>query len=87
MEAVDARRDYPKEFSSWREDPSNFCVNGVYPVRKLWETAREAWNEILLTPVCKTCLSCLSSYLLSSILLLMNQSRERISWWLLTNQF
>lgn len=55
MEAVDARRDYPKEFSSWREDPSNFCVNGVYPVRKIWETAREAWNEILLTPVCKTC--------------------------------
>lgn len=51
LEAVDAREMYPKEYITWREDPSNFCVNGVYPVRKLWETAREAWKEILLSPV------------------------------------
>lgn len=50
MKNVDARREYPKEYSTWREDPSNFCVNGVYPVQKLWETAHEAWREILLTP-------------------------------------
>ncbi|KAI6705114.1 hypothetical protein NL676_008076 [Syzygium grande] len=50
MKNVDAREMYPKEYITWREDPSNFCVNGVYPVRKLWETAREAWKEILLSP-------------------------------------
>lgn len=50
LEAVDARQIYPKEYTTWREDPSNFCVNGVYPVRKLWGTAREAWEEILLSP-------------------------------------
>lgn len=51
LEAVDAREIYPKEYTTWREDPSNFCVNGVYPVRLLWGTAREAWKEILLSPV------------------------------------
>ncbi|KAI3434086.1 uncharacterized protein J3R85_006882 [Psidium guajava] len=50
MKNVDARQIYPKEYTTWREDPSNFCVNGVYPVRKLWGTAREAWEEILLSP-------------------------------------
>lgn len=51
MEAVDAMRDYPEEYSTWRDDPAKFCVNGVYPVRSLWKTAREAWKEILFTPV------------------------------------
>lgn len=51
LEAVDARKLYPKEFVQWREDPSNLCINGVYPVDLLWERAREAWLEILLTPV------------------------------------
>ncbi|KAJ4703479.1 putative Phosphoglycerate mutase [Melia azedarach] len=50
MKNVDARQRYPKEYTTWREDPANFNVNGVYPVRKLWGTAREAWKEILLTP-------------------------------------
>lgn len=50
LEAVDARQKYPNEYTTWREDPANFNVNGVYPVRNLWGTAREAWKEILLTP-------------------------------------
>ncbi|OMO65160.1 hypothetical protein COLO4_31477 [Corchorus olitorius] len=50
LEAVDARVIYPKEYVTWREDPANFYVNGVYPTRRLWATAREAWREILLTP-------------------------------------
>ncbi|KAL0363379.1 UNVERIFIED_CONTAM: putative 2-carboxy-D-arabinitol-1-phosphatase [Sesamum calycinum] len=50
MRNVDARKKYPKEFTQWREDPCNFRINGIYPVRKLWETAREAWLEILFTP-------------------------------------
>lgn len=48
---MDAREKYPTEFMQWREDPSNFCIDGVYPTRKLWETAREAWLEILFRPV------------------------------------
>lgn len=51
LEAVDAKERYPKEYTTWREDPANFYVNGVYPIRKLWATAREAWREILLSPV------------------------------------
>ncbi|KAM3700304.1 hypothetical protein ACJW30_05G088200 [Castanea mollissima] len=50
MKNVDAKDRYPKEYTTWREDPSNFTVNGIYPVRKLWGTAREAWREILLSP-------------------------------------
>ncbi|XP_057986282.1 probable 2-carboxy-D-arabinitol-1-phosphatase isoform X2 [Hevea brasiliensis] len=50
MRNVDARERYPKEYTTWREDPANFYVNGVYPVRKLWGTAQEAWREILLSP-------------------------------------
>ncbi|KAB1201049.1 Phosphoserine phosphatase 1 [Morella rubra] len=50
LEAVDAKERYPKEYMTWREDPANFNVNGVYPVRKLWGTASEAWREILLSP-------------------------------------
>ncbi|KAL5575419.1 hypothetical protein UlMin_017118 [Ulmus minor] len=50
MKNVDAKERYPKEYMTWREDPASFQVNGVYPVRNLWGTAREAWKEILLTP-------------------------------------
>ncbi|OVA07778.1 Histidine phosphatase superfamily [Macleaya cordata] len=49
MKNVDAKKIYLKEYTTWREDPANFSVNGVYPVRQLWETAREAWREILST--------------------------------------
>lgn len=51
LEAVDAKQRYPKEYTTWREDPANFHVNGIYPVLELWGTVREAWKEILLTPV------------------------------------
>ncbi|XP_039065144.1 probable 2-carboxy-D-arabinitol-1-phosphatase isoform X1 [Hibiscus syriacus] len=50
MKNVDAKVIYPKEYTTWREDPANFYVNGVYPLRKLWATARESWREILLSP-------------------------------------
>lgn len=51
LEAVDAKQKYPKEYTTWREDPANFQVNGIFPLLNLWGTAREAWREILLTPV------------------------------------
>ncbi|PKI79503.1 hypothetical protein CRG98_000134 [Punica granatum] len=50
MKNAEARAIYPREYTTWREDPSNFSVNGVYPVQKLWGTAREAWREILISP-------------------------------------
>ncbi|XP_031288295.1 probable 2-carboxy-D-arabinitol-1-phosphatase isoform X2 [Pistacia vera] len=50
LKNVEARQKYPKEYTTWRENPANFEVNGVYLVRKLWGTAREAWREILSTP-------------------------------------
>ncbi|KAF0917569.1 hypothetical protein E2562_020944 [Oryza meyeriana var. granulata] len=50
MTNADAKKEYPELYIRWREDPANFQVNGIYPVRKLWGTAREAWKEILLTP-------------------------------------
>ncbi|XP_062160633.1 probable 2-carboxy-D-arabinitol-1-phosphatase isoform X3 [Alnus glutinosa] len=50
LEPVDAKERYPKEYTTWREDPANFYVNGVYPIRRIWATAREAWREILLSP-------------------------------------
>ncbi|RYR36015.1 hypothetical protein Ahy_A10g051077 isoform B [Arachis hypogaea] len=50
LEAVDAKRIYPKEYITWREDPANFVMNGRYPVRDLWGAARACWKEILLSP-------------------------------------
>ncbi|KAG8052487.1 hypothetical protein GUJ93_ZPchr0001g30989 [Zizania palustris] len=50
MTNADAKREYPELYTRWREDPANFHVNGIYPIRKLWGTSREAWKEILLTP-------------------------------------
>ncbi|XP_068667314.1 probable 2-carboxy-D-arabinitol-1-phosphatase isoform X2 [Aristolochia californica] len=49
MTNADARKKYPELYSMWREDPANFYVNGIYPIRKLWGTAQEAWREILFT--------------------------------------
>ncbi|XP_062096194.1 probable 2-carboxy-D-arabinitol-1-phosphatase isoform X2 [Humulus lupulus] len=50
MKNVDAKKIYPKEYKTWREDPASFHVNGIYPLREVWRTARDAWKEILLTP-------------------------------------
>lgn len=51
LEAVDAKQIYSKEYTTWREDPANFCINGRYPVRDLWEAAGGCWKEMLLSPV------------------------------------
>ncbi|XP_057544241.1 probable 2-carboxy-D-arabinitol-1-phosphatase isoform X1 [Amaranthus tricolor] len=50
MKNEDAKKRYPKEYTTWREDPVNFNVNGKYPIRDLWVAAAEAWREILLSP-------------------------------------
>lgn len=46
----DAKRQFPELFGAWREDPANFNVDGVYPVRSLWGEARKAWEDILSAP-------------------------------------
>lgn len=45
--AAEAKELYPELFTSWRQDPMNFEVNGVYPVRELWDHAQNAWEDIL----------------------------------------
>ncbi|KAK7246511.1 hypothetical protein RIF29_41380 [Crotalaria pallida] len=50
MKNVDAKQVYPKEYTTWREDPANFYMNGRYPVRDLWQAARVCWKEMLLSP-------------------------------------
>lgn len=50
LEAADAKKTYPELYTAWREDPANFNVDGIYPIRELWGTAKEAWKEILSTP-------------------------------------
>lgn len=49
LEAGDAKERFPKEYNTWREDPVNFNVSGVYPIRRLWGSAADAWSQILST--------------------------------------
>ncbi|CAI7897938.1 unnamed protein product, partial [Closterium sp. NIES-53] len=46
----EAKRLYPDLFRAWREDPANFCVDGVFPVHQLWDQARDTWRELLESP-------------------------------------
>ncbi|PKA47272.1 serine/threonine-protein phosphatase PGAM5 [Apostasia shenzhenica] len=50
MTNADANKTFPDLYNTWREDPANFHVDGVFPIRKLWGTAKEAWREILSRP-------------------------------------
>ncbi|XP_028788752.1 probable 2-carboxy-D-arabinitol-1-phosphatase [Neltuma alba] len=50
MTNADAKKIYPEDYTTWREDPANFFINGRYPLRDLWIDARRAWKKILLTP-------------------------------------
>eukprot|EP00899_Mesostigma_viride_P008350 jgi/Mesvir1/17516/Mv08770-RA.1 len=35
------------EYVMWKSDPSNFEIDGHYPVRELWSRANAAWGKIL----------------------------------------
>eukprot|EP00898_Chlorokybus_atmophyticus_P007104 jgi/Chlat1/7395/Chrsp6S07424 len=48
MYNADAAILHAEDFRFWRTEPENFCVDGTYPVRELWEHARAAWRDILL---------------------------------------
>jgi probable phosphoglycerate mutase len=34
-------------FHQWQVDASNFIIDGHYPVRELWDRARNCWTKIL----------------------------------------
>mmetsp|Transcript_26807 Transcript_26807/g.75482 ORF Transcript_26807/g.75482 Transcript_26807/m.75482 type:complete len:319 (-) Transcript_26807:1199-2155(-) len=50
MKNVDAEKEYPELFRTWREMPHLFCVNGEYPVVNQWDRAAAAWQKILQSP-------------------------------------
>ncbi|KAJ7947944.1 putative Phosphoglycerate mutase [Quillaja saponaria] len=43
----EGKAKYGKVFRQWQVDPSNFSIDGHYPVRELWERARSCWTKIL----------------------------------------
>ncbi|KAH9330833.1 hypothetical protein KI387_002941, partial [Taxus chinensis] len=50
MKNVDAQKQYPTPYKTWRENPAKFNINGIYPVVELWGQAKRAWEDILSTP-------------------------------------
>jgi serine/threonine-protein phosphatase PGAM5 len=64
LHTAEAKKQHPELFRSWREDPLNFNVDGVYPVVELWAKAKLAWEEILSSPV-SFCLISFHSRMLS----------------------
>ncbi|GMH37851.1 hypothetical protein BSKO_05735 [Bryopsis sp. KO-2023] len=45
-----AGAEYPEEFRAWREKPLSFCIDGHYPVREVFDEAKEAWKIIMKAP-------------------------------------
>lgn len=98
LEAADAKKQYPELYTKWREDPANFHVNGIYPLTELWGRARQAWEQILLTPV-YVHLSYFSSgsrcvivcpwlsWGFDPFFFFLGDDREKTSWWLHTSPF
>lgn len=50
MYNTDAAKEFPDLFRTWREDPANFHVDGVYPVVNLWAQSRAAWEALAAAP-------------------------------------
>jgi len=44
MRNVDAAKELPDLFGTWREVPHEFCLDGIYPIVDVWERATEAWK-------------------------------------------
>lgn len=38
---------FGEEFIKWQKDAPNFSIDGHYPVKELWERARNCWSRIL----------------------------------------
>ncbi|WOG94492.1 hypothetical protein DCAR_0313788 [Daucus carota subsp. sativus] len=44
----EGKEKFGEAYQEWQKDPANFCIDGNYPVRQLWERARNCWDKILL---------------------------------------
>lgn len=43
----EGKEKFGEAFHEWQINPANFCIDGNYPVRQLWERARNCWDKIL----------------------------------------
>ncbi|KAF3321763.1 2-carboxy-D-arabinitol-1-phosphatase [Carex littledalei] len=43
----EGKERYGSNFLQWQKDAPNFNIDGHYPVRELWDRARNCWNRIL----------------------------------------
>uniref|UniRef100_A0A061RH22 Serine/threonine-protein phosphatase PGAM5 n=1 Tax=Tetraselmis sp. GSL018 TaxID=582737 RepID=A0A061RH22_9CHLO len=50
MRNVDAEKEFPELFHTWREAPHELCIEGEYPVVDQWDRASSAWKDILAAP-------------------------------------
>lgn len=44
----DGMERYGQSYANWKKNPSEFEIDGHYPVRELWDRATRVWNEALL---------------------------------------
>ncbi|KAK1354620.1 putative 2-carboxy-D-arabinitol-1-phosphatase [Heracleum sosnowskyi] len=43
----EGKEKFGEAFHEWQKNPANFSIDGNYPVRQLWERARNCWDKIL----------------------------------------
>lgn len=43
----EGKAKYGAAYRQWQIDAANFNIDGHYPVRELWERARNCWTKIL----------------------------------------
>jgi 2-carboxy-D-arabinitol-1-phosphatase len=43
----EGKAKYGSAYRQWQKDAANFNIDGHYPVRELWERARNCWTKIL----------------------------------------
>lgn len=44
----EGKEKFGEAYQEWQTNPANFSIDGNYPVRQLWERARNCWDKILL---------------------------------------
>lgn len=52
--AEDAARDYREEFTTWRQRPAEFTFDGRWPLKEVFDQAKEAWQGEQLTCILLT---------------------------------
>eukprot|EP00958_Prasinococcus_capsulatus_P005457 scaffold527_cov368-Prasinococcus_capsulatus_cf.AAC.25 len=44
---AEGKAKFGEEYTKWQKDSSNFCIDGHYPVRELWERGAICYQQIL----------------------------------------